>query len=109
MSDFINDDFFEAVLRQAVIQNNKNEIALIPSDEELKKTHIFSEQHNKRMKNLFAAENIRKTFTIIYKWGKVAVIALLIVLLLGLVPMLLHKRHSRKKGSGYHEDLIRGG
>ena len=72
MSDYANDDFFEAMLRQAIIKNNNNEIAAIPSDEELKKTYVFSERHNKKMKKLFSADKRREVFTIVYRWGKVA-------------------------------------
>jgi hypothetical protein len=78
MSDIINNDFFEAMLRQAVIVNNKNEIAAIPSDDELSKLYVFSERHNKRMKRLFAADSRREVFAIVYKWGRVAVIAVCI-------------------------------
>ena len=75
MADYANDDFFDAMLRQAVIKNNKNEIAAIPSDEELKKSYTFSERHNQKMKKLFSADNRREAFTIVYRWGKVAVVA----------------------------------
>jgi hypothetical protein len=71
-----NDDFFEAVLRQAVIKNNMDEIEAIPSDEELAKLYTFSERHSKRMKKLFSADKRKETFTVVYKWGKVAVVAI---------------------------------
>jgi len=75
MPDIINSDFFEAMLRQAVIKNNRDEIAAIPSDDELKKKYEFSERHNRKMKKLFAADSRHEVFTIIYRWGKVAVVA----------------------------------
>ena len=78
MADFVNNDFFEAMLHQAVIKNNRDEIASIPSDDELKKTLTFSERHNKRMKKLFTADKRKEVFTIVYKWGKVAVITVCI-------------------------------
>jgi hypothetical protein len=78
MSDIINSDFFEAMLRQAVIKNNKDEIAAIPSDEVLAKKYEFSERHKNRMKKLFAADERREVFTIVYRWSKVAVVAVCI-------------------------------
>jgi hypothetical protein len=83
MSDFLNvdinnDGLFEAVLRQAVIKNHTNEIAAIPSDEKLFKLYTFSDEHNKRMKKLFSADRRQEAFVVVFKWTKVAVIAVCI-------------------------------
>jgi hypothetical protein len=75
MSEFINDNLFEAVLQQAVRKNLENQLAAIPPDDELKQMYSFSDEHNRKMKKLFAADNRREAFKIVYKWGKVAVVA----------------------------------
>jgi hypothetical protein len=75
MADTFGDDFFEVVLKRAVIENNRNEIAVLPSENELAKLCEFSRRHIARMKRLFAADGRREVFTVVYKWGKVAVIA----------------------------------
>ena len=78
MADYTNDGLFNAILRQAVIKNNNNEIASIPPEDELKRMLTFSDSHNKRMKKLFIADKRREFFTIFYKWSKVAVVAVCI-------------------------------
>jgi len=71
----INNHLFEAMLRQAVIQNSKNQMAALPSEEELAKIYTFSDEHNRKMKKLFAADKRRETVVVIFKWSKVVAIA----------------------------------
>jgi hypothetical protein len=83
MSDFINvdinnDGLFEAILRQAVIKNHENEIAAIPTDEELRKLYTFSDEHNRKMKKMFSADRRQEAFVVIFKWTKVAAITICI-------------------------------
>jgi hypothetical protein len=75
MSEMTNDDFFEGRLRQAVIKNHNNEMKALISEVETGEKHVFSELLNKKMKKLFAANKRREVFTIVYKWSKVAVVA----------------------------------
>ncbi|MCL2018959.1 MAG: DUF4367 domain-containing protein [Oscillospiraceae bacterium] len=70
-----NDSLFEAFLRQAVIINHQNEMAAIPPRKELEKMYAFSNEHNLRMKKLFAADKRQETFAVVIKCIKVAVIA----------------------------------
>jgi len=49
----INDNVFEALFRQAVIDNFLEEIDSLPPDEELSKIYIFSPEHEARMQRLF--------------------------------------------------------
>lgn len=75
MPNNVNDDFFEAMLRQAVIKNHTDEMEALVSEVEAGEEHVFSERRNIRMKKLFAAHKRHEVFTIVYKWGKVAVVA----------------------------------
>jgi len=65
MNKGLRDAVTEAVLRYAVIENHNREMAAIPSNEELAKTIVFSERHEKRMQKLFKKERrkdlLRKT------------------------------------------------
>jgi hypothetical protein len=79
MADFVfenmDDDLFEAILKQAVQKNLRNEIEALPSEEELSKMYTFSERHEKRMKKLFAADKRKETRIVVVRWGKTAVAA----------------------------------
>ena len=48
-----NRNLFDALLRQAVIDNYEEELAAIPDEQELSAVYSFSDTHNARMKNLF--------------------------------------------------------
>ncbi|MCL2019951.1 MAG: DUF4367 domain-containing protein [Oscillospiraceae bacterium] len=71
----ISNDLFEVMLRQAVIKNNKEEIALLPSEDELAKIFTFSNEHKRKMKKLFAADTRQETIAVVFKWSKIAIIA----------------------------------
>lgn len=74
MQESFGDELFDALLEQAVRQNLHNEIMSIPSEEELEQLYTFSEEHNKRMKKLFAADSRREVIFVVLKWTKVAVV-----------------------------------
>jgi len=77
MPDIINDDLFDAVLKQALKDNLNNNIASVPADEELKKTYTFSDRHNRRMKKLFTADKRRNFFKTVPRWSLAAAFALI--------------------------------
>jgi len=74
-----NDKLFDAILQQAVKDDLDNEIAAIPSDDELKKMYNFSDRHNRRMKKLFSTDKRREVFGTIPRWGIAASFALIAV------------------------------
>ena len=86
-----NEAVFEALFRQAVIDNFYEELDSLPPDDELAKQYTFSPAHELRMKKLFArdvrVEHIRATV----KWSKriAAAVVIVVALLFGslmLVP-----------------------
>ena len=87
----LSDSVFEALLRQAVIDNIYEEIDSLPPDEVLAEMYTFSDAHKKRMKKLFASEARKETLRNAVKWGKraAAVIVIVVAILSGsfmLVP-----------------------
>ena len=48
------DEIFDAMFRQAVIDNFYEEYNALPPIEELREKYTFSERHEKRMNELFA-------------------------------------------------------
>lgn len=69
-TDQVNDSIFEALFRQAVIDDYLEEINAIPSNEELSKIYTFSSKFELRMKKLFAREERRERFIILAKYAK---------------------------------------
>ena len=75
----------EALLRQAIIDNFEQEMAEIPSNEELEKTITFSERHNKRMKKLFRRVRMNELMwmTVRVTRKAAAVVAIVVSLVFG--------------------------
>lgn len=74
-SNRISDSVFEALFRQAVLDNFDDEINSIPADDILKKTYSFSNEFELRMKKVFAVNRRREVFVRFFYYGrKVAVI-----------------------------------
>jgi hypothetical protein len=59
--DRVNDEVFEALFRQAVIDDFNEEIDSIPTNEDLAKIYSFSPEFEIRMKKLFIKDR-RKSF-----------------------------------------------
>lgn len=79
----VNDAVFEAIFRQAVIDDFEEEISSISSDEQLAKMYSLSPEFEIRMKKLFIKDSIISIFkTVIYYSKK---IALLFIILIGLL------------------------
>lgn len=80
-----NDHFFEALFRQAVIDNYEEELSMIPSEEVLSKSYSFSDIHITRMKKLFLHEERSKRLQAAIKWARrsVAVIIVGVFVVLG--------------------------
>jgi len=79
----INDSVFEALFKQAVIDNFYEELDSLPPDEELSKTYTFSPEHEARMQRLFARELRRERIQNFAKWSKrVAAVILITVTVL---------------------------
>lgn len=80
---YISDNLFEALFRQAVIDNFNRELAKIPSEEELSKSITFSAQHELRMKKLFIYINRKYWIKSALKQAKkIAVIIILTIFIL---------------------------
>jgi len=79
MPDIINDDLFDAVLKQGLKDNLNNEISALPTDEELKKMYTFSDRHNHRMKKRFSTDKRRELFKIVPRWSVAAAFALIAI------------------------------
>ena len=92
LSDSVTrDSVFEALFRQAVIDNFYEELDSLPPDVELAKQFAFSPEHELRMKKLFAREERLERLHTTAKWSRrlVATIAIVVTLLFGslmLVP-----------------------
>lgn len=72
------DALFEALFRQAVIDNYEEEIAEGLDEGDGLKLHIFSERHNLRMKKLFAQAEGRERLQYGIKWAGRCVAAVLV-------------------------------
>lgn len=66
----INDHIFEALFRQAVIDNYEEELSGIPSEEVLSGLYSFSDMHAARVKKLFLHEERVKRFQAAIKWAR---------------------------------------
>ena len=75
----LSDSVFEALFRQAVIDNIYEEVNSYPPDEELAEIYTFSDAHEKRMKKLFAREARKASLRTIAKWSRRAAAAITIV------------------------------
>ncbi|WP_026476234.1 DUF4367 domain-containing protein [Alkaliphilus transvaalensis] len=70
-----NDVAFEALLRQAVIDNYLEEITSIPSNEELYKIYSFSPEFELKMDKLFSKDKAKDNFKqILYYTKRVAIL-----------------------------------
>lgn len=66
----LDDVLFEAIFRQAVIENHWQELDEIPSEEELAKVYTFSELHNERMRKLFASDERKERLARLYRGSR---------------------------------------
>ena len=74
----LDDSVFEALFRQAVIDNFNEELNSIPSNDELAKQITFSPEHETRMKKLFTRDERKERTRTIIKWARRAVAVILI-------------------------------
>ena len=74
----LDDSVFEALFRQAVIDNFNEELNSIPSNDELAKQITFSPEHEARMKKLFTRDERKERTRTIIKWARRAVAVILI-------------------------------
>ena len=70
ISKQISDSVFEALFRQAVIDNFDEELDSLPSDAEMAKLYTFSERHEKRMRKLFVHEERKEKVRTALKIGR---------------------------------------
>lgn len=63
-----NDSIFDALFRQAVIDNFNEELDSVPSDEEIDRLFPFSPEHEARMKKLFANERRKGKILTAVRW-----------------------------------------
>jgi hypothetical protein len=70
------EDLFEAALRQAVVENHRREMDELPTNEELAKTHEFSEDHRRKMAALFRKAERNDVMRKVLGYAKVAVIVI---------------------------------
>lgn len=76
------DMVFEALIKQAVIDNFFDELLSIASDKETGRKYIYSEIHEKRMKRVFAGDNLKTSLKVTSMWIKrIAAIFILIAAL----------------------------
>lgn len=88
----INDNIFEALFRQAVIDNFYEELDSLPPDEELAKMYIASPEHALRMKKLFAREARKDRHRAALKTGKRVVAAIVIAICILFCALMLVPR-----------------
>jgi hypothetical protein len=74
----MNDSVYDALFRQAVIDNFLEELDSLPPDEELAMLHTFSPEHESRMRRLFARETRKARVHAAVKWSLRAAAALVI-------------------------------
>jgi len=78
----INEGVFEALFRQAVIDNFNEELDSLPSDEALAEQYAFSQEHEIRMKKLFAREARKERLQATAKWTRRVAAAIIITVTL---------------------------
>jgi len=81
----MSDSVFEALFRQAVIDNFFEELDSLPPDEDLERTYTFSLAHESRMKKLFAKDVRVERLNIVFLWSKrvAAVVVITATILFG--------------------------
>ncbi|MCL1883711.1 MAG: DUF4367 domain-containing protein [Defluviitaleaceae bacterium] len=79
MDNQLRKDITELILRRAVIDAHEREMSRIPSNEELLKTHKFSNAHEARMKALFKREDRKYLNKKIFVISKKAAIIFLVM------------------------------
>ncbi|MCL2517190.1 MAG: hypothetical protein FWF15_01380 [Oscillospiraceae bacterium] len=72
-----NDPVFEALFKQAVIDDYTDEIDSIPSNDELVKKYPFTPQFNVRMKKLFARVRRKEILNKVIKFSQRAAVIFL--------------------------------
>ncbi len=65
-----NDHIFDALFRQAVIDNYEEELSMFSSAEGLSKQYSFSDTHIARMKRLFARTERRERLKSVTRWAR---------------------------------------
>ena len=83
-SSLINEGVFEALFRQAVIDNFNEELDSLPTGEALAKLFTFSPAHELRMKKLFERDERREKIRAVVMWSRrvaVVIIAAATILL----------------------------
>lgn len=65
-----SDHFFDALFRQAVIDNYEQELSAIPTEKELSARYSFSDAHTARMKKLFSQAEKLEAFRSAAKWAR---------------------------------------
>jgi len=77
-----NDIVFEAMIKQAVIDNFFDEFSSFTSGKETDKKYSYSESHEKRMRGIFTWDNLKTSLRIASIWAKrIAAIIILIAAL----------------------------
>ena len=87
MDRAINDSVFEALFRQAVIDNFLEELDSLPPEEELAKLYTFSPEHETRMQRLFAREARRERTRAVIMWTRraAAVFVIAVTIIFGVL------------------------
>jgi len=84
-----SESFYEAVLKQAVIQDCLRELEALPSEQELEKSLVYSPRHISRMKKLFANEARREATLRFTSYAKkvASVAAIVIMVIFGMLML----------------------
>ena len=86
----IDEHLFEALFRQAVIDNFLEELDSLPPDEELARLYTFTPSHEARMQRLFARDARRERSQMLFTWSKrVAAVFLIAVTVLFFAMMVV--------------------
>jgi hypothetical protein len=76
----VNDSVFDALFRQAVIDNFFTELDSLPSDDTLAELYSFSAEHELRMKRLFARDARIERFHTALIWSKRVAAAIILAM-----------------------------
>lgn len=76
----MNNNIFEALFRQAVIDNFEDEVNAIPPNDVLAGMYEFSDRHKNAMKRIFKAEKRQDRLKVILKIGKAAAVIAVITI-----------------------------
>jgi len=74
-----NDIIFEAMLRQGVIDNFYDELSALASDNEVALRNNFSKSHEKRMRAMFAKDELETSLKLAAKWAKKAAAVIIVI------------------------------